>query len=91
MFLPRIFLYIGVLYIKFIYFTYRGEEGSRILVSKRYLTVGSGSNSGVEEVEVNSTYYWKPIQGTSLSLCVVLAQDETESRLESLSSKSTLS
>lgn len=58
-----------------------------ILASKRYLTVGSGSNSGVEEVEVNSTYYWKPVQGTSLSLCVVFAVDETDSRLESLSSK----
>ena len=66
---------------------HRGDEGSRNLVSKRYLTTGSGSNSGVEELEVNSTYYWKPIQDTSLSLCIVLAQNETKSRLETVSGK----
>ena len=69
------------------YSLYRGDEGSRNFVNKRYLRLGSVSNSGVKILEVNSTYYWKPIQGTTLSLCIVLAQDETESRLETVSSK----
>ena len=65
--------------------TYRGDEGSRTFVNKRYLH--SGSNSGVKILDVNSTYYWKPIDATTLSLCIVVAQDETESKLETVSSK----
>ena len=64
---------------------YRGDEGSRTFINKRYLR--SGSYSGVKVLDVNSTYYWKPIEATTLSLCIVVAEDETESRLETVSSK----
>ena len=60
----------------------RRQEGSRNFISRRYSKIGSG---GVEELLINSTYHWQEIQGTSLSFCLVVANNEIQSRLDALS------
>ena len=64
-------------------FINRGEMGNMEFPSKRYLPRGGSSKEGIRVVVLNSTYYWRPVQGTKFSLGLVIAvgdQRETLSR-----------
>ena len=58
------------------FFINRGETGNKEFPSKRYLPRGGSSKEGIRVVVLNSTYYWRPVQGTKFSLGLVIADGD---------------
>nr|CAB3227394.1 VWFA and cache domain-containing protein 1-like [Phallusia mammillata] len=58
-----------------------GGSGNKTFVSTRILPAGDSKMYGVRVVKVNSTYYWKQIPGTKFSLCLVLANEDSQTLL----------
>ncbi|XP_062570793.1 voltage-dependent calcium channel subunit alpha-2/delta-3-like [Saccostrea cucullata] len=52
----------------------RGETGSQRILSTRVSSRGNTFIDGVQERKMWSTYYWNPLKGTNLSLCVVITE-----------------
>jgi len=54
----------------------RGGSGQTTFVSKRYLARGGKVYAGVTVVELNSTYYWRPVKKTNFTVAIVVAADD---------------
>lgn len=68
---------IGCFYFRFI----SGGSGQKSISSKRFLARGGQVNEGVTVVEIPSTYYWLPVEGTNFTVGIVVAVDDKDETL----------
>ncbi|XP_077862112.1 VWFA and cache domain-containing protein 1-like [Saccoglossus kowalevskii] len=55
--------------------------GEATFISKRYLPRGNSDKEGVRTTSVESTYYWRPVQGSPYILCLVQGTGDYEAVL----------
>ena len=51
---------------------FSGGSGETTFVSKRYLARGGKVSEGVTIVELNSTYFWRPVEDTDFTVGIVV-------------------
>ena len=59
-----------------LFFFFRGGSGQTTFMSKRYLARGGNVYEGVTVVELNSTYFWRPVEETNFTVGIVVAADD---------------
>ncbi|KAL9960905.1 hypothetical protein ACROYT_G034413 [Oculina patagonica] len=59
----------------------RGGSGNVTFVSKRYVARGGEVSEGVTVVELESTYFWRPVKDTNFTVGVVVATNDKSETL----------
>ncbi|KAI0233331.1 hypothetical protein LSAT2_016413 [Lamellibrachia satsuma] len=56
----------------------RGENGTKKIVVTRIVTLGDSVGDTIEEIVINSTFMWQPIEHMAYSICVVVGERDNE-------------
>ena len=87
--MKEIFAALGILevstsYITALQFSLSGRSGSKTFLAKRFLPRGGDVKEGAEAREVNSTYTWTQVDGTELTLGVVVPVAYAKEKLKAV-------
>ena len=61
-----------------------GNSGSKTFIAKRFLPRGGKEKEGVTVTEMNSTYFWTPLEDIDFSLGVVVPVSHAKDQLNPL-------
>ena len=64
--------------------TNRGESGSTTFVATRYLSRGGDIKDGVLVKQLNSSYFWSPVEKTDFSIGLVIPVTQENEVLNTL-------
>lgn len=65
----------------YVFFFHRGGLGNITFVSKRYVARGGEVSEGVTDIELESNYFWRPVEETNFTVGIVVAANDKSETL----------